>query len=526
MKTNREYDIGLSFAGEDRAFVDQVANILKKSGVKVFYDKFEQVDLWGKNLYEHLSEIYSKKCIYTVIFISKHYAEKLWTTHERKSAQARAFTDNKEYILPARFDDTDIPGILPTTGFIDLRAQIPESFAELIQEKIVASGYSIPRDVFRTLVPSSRQVPRIDPINASVRVLNSTGDPVSNVQITVVADNNTTKNAFTNKDGVALLSIPVRRHYKILAAHPDYSGIIISEWDPKNDIDIMVESFKNIGSLICNSTCYIPQFEGRLNPIRDSLNRNYLYADNISINNNSPQPVNFAVNVPMDLEDSNGVILKVRILCIYGKTALIEYVRMGDAITNTPIVSKRMARFLDEIDSSELKLIDDVASKMLFVENCDGDVTPFFNVDIYEGWHLGMKDEENILGFTSLDDADTLRDLGLIEFKNFEFWISVEGYLESDKIHISLTSIKRIFIEENAIVPRYNQPKFIRTLGPTVTDDGRPIINKWVKYIRFDSWKITKFGQGIFSYRRRNVDIEHFNDVRNILLKSGIVLHP
>lgn len=129
------FDICLSFAGEDRDYVDQVANILSARGVKVFYDMFYEVDLWGKDLYTHLSDIYHNKANYCVVFISKHY-KKPWTELERKSAQARALFNDEEYILPAKFDDTEIPGILPTTGCIDLRSHTPIQFAEIIIEKV------------------------------------------------------------------------------------------------------------------------------------------------------------------------------------------------------------------------------------------------------------------------------------------------------------------------------------------------------------------------------------------------------
>jgi hypothetical protein len=59
--------------------------------------------------------VYANRARFTVVFISSHYARKLWTNHERKSAQARAFKERSEYLLPARFDDTDVPGILSTT---------------------------------------------------------------------------------------------------------------------------------------------------------------------------------------------------------------------------------------------------------------------------------------------------------------------------------------------------------------------------------------------------------------------------
>ena len=84
--TELDYDVALSFAGEDREYVDEVASYLKNQGVLVFYDQYEKADLWGKNLYDHLAEIYSARSKYVVMFISKHYVEKVWPNHERKSA--------------------------------------------------------------------------------------------------------------------------------------------------------------------------------------------------------------------------------------------------------------------------------------------------------------------------------------------------------------------------------------------------------------------------------------------------------
>lgn len=130
------YDVCLSFAGEQREYVDQVAQALRAYGVRVFYDKFEAVNLWGKDLYQHLQEVYSHHARFCVVFISEAYAAKPWTRHELKSAQARAFAEDAEYLLPARFDDTEIPGIPGTVGYIDLRGMLPEVFASLIVRKL------------------------------------------------------------------------------------------------------------------------------------------------------------------------------------------------------------------------------------------------------------------------------------------------------------------------------------------------------------------------------------------------------
>ena len=135
-----EYDVCLSFATEQRPYVEQVADILRSHGVKVFYDSFEQATLWGKDLYEHLDEIYRKSSRYCVVFASADYARKIWTNHERRSAQARAIIQNQEYILPARFDNTDIPGIRSTVAYIDLQRTTPAKLARLIIEKLGSSA--------------------------------------------------------------------------------------------------------------------------------------------------------------------------------------------------------------------------------------------------------------------------------------------------------------------------------------------------------------------------------------------------
>jgi len=135
-ETAADYDVALSFAGEDRVYVEEVARALTGAGVKVFYDKLEVADLWGKNLYTHLSDVYRKRARFTVMFISRSYAAKRWTNHEREAAQARAFADSREYILPARFDETEIPGMLPTTGYISANERTPSDLADLILAKL------------------------------------------------------------------------------------------------------------------------------------------------------------------------------------------------------------------------------------------------------------------------------------------------------------------------------------------------------------------------------------------------------
>lgn len=117
-----DYDIALSFAGEDRQVVSDVASRLLHAGVRVFYDEYEKTLLWGKDLVQHLDSVYRTKARYCVIFVSEYYASKIWTNHELKSALARSIAQNDEYILPIKLDATELPGLRPTVGYVSLKS--------------------------------------------------------------------------------------------------------------------------------------------------------------------------------------------------------------------------------------------------------------------------------------------------------------------------------------------------------------------------------------------------------------------
>ena len=132
----RRYDVALSFAGAQRGYVEQVASVLKRSGVRCFYDAAEQTMLWGRSLAEDLPRIYSEDSAAVVVFVSAEYAERDWTRLERRSALNRAVRERREYILPARFDDTALPGLLSDMVSVDLRLLSPQEFAQILINKL------------------------------------------------------------------------------------------------------------------------------------------------------------------------------------------------------------------------------------------------------------------------------------------------------------------------------------------------------------------------------------------------------
>ncbi len=155
--TEKKYDVALSFAGEDRHYAEQLAKLLEAEGYSVFYDKNELAHLLGTNLYNRLSSIYKDEARYCVMFLSKHYGQDGWTKHERESAQARAFAEeDQEYIIPVRLDDTEILGILPTVGHLDLRSRSVEEICRVLIEKLSGTtSQPAPTDISTSAVTES-----------------------------------------------------------------------------------------------------------------------------------------------------------------------------------------------------------------------------------------------------------------------------------------------------------------------------------------------------------------------------------
>lgn len=78
-------------------------------------------------------------------------------------------------------------------------------------------------------------------------------------------------------------------------------------------------------AIFLSDTGHLPALTGRLNPIRDTSDRTYLYADNIAIEQGRQQPVHFRLRRPIQLTDAFGVELSVTIVDIIGRTSLLEY---------------------------------------------------------------------------------------------------------------------------------------------------------------------------------------------------------
>jgi hypothetical protein len=139
--------VALSFAGAQRPYVEQVASALEARGLRVFYDADdEQIERWGRSPAEEeeLRVLYAEQAAAVVVFVSADYAAWDWTRLERRTALDQAARDRRAYVLPARFDDTALPGALAGLVAVDLRGLEPEAFADLVEAKLTELGIASP----------------------------------------------------------------------------------------------------------------------------------------------------------------------------------------------------------------------------------------------------------------------------------------------------------------------------------------------------------------------------------------------
>ncbi|MET3861406.1 energy-coupling factor transporter ATP-binding protein EcfA2 [Dietzia sp. 2505] len=133
-----EYDVAVSFAGENREIVVELVNELTSRGLEVFYDFDQKGILWGKDLRAELQKIYSQDAQFMVICLSDYYPEKDWTVFEFEVGKTASKKRTGEYLLPVVIGDESpsIVGLPATVGHLALNSESVSEVADLVQDKL------------------------------------------------------------------------------------------------------------------------------------------------------------------------------------------------------------------------------------------------------------------------------------------------------------------------------------------------------------------------------------------------------
>ena len=219
-----------------------------------------------------------------------------------------AGSDDRKYLMERRGDGVSI-----------IRKETEEATGMPPEYEVVDESSLVLR------IPAAKL--EIVPADATVTV-HSGGDPLAGVGILALFPNKTWVRATTDESGHAALDLyTTNLPMTIYAAGSGYAAGLERAWTPsRGGLLLELEPLEPGGAAIfAQGTGHLSGLHGRLNPIRDTSDRTYLYADNIAIEEGRQQPVPFRPGKPFRLTDAHGSELAVTIVDIIGQSSLIEY---------------------------------------------------------------------------------------------------------------------------------------------------------------------------------------------------------
>ena len=175
------------------------------------------------------------------------------------------------------------------------------------------------------VIPAAKQ--ERSPARAVVSV-RSAGRSLPGTDLLLLFPNRTWKRATTDDQGEAAVDLHTTQlPMTVFASAPEHAATLVRDWIPsERALAINLEALPTGGSIIFpEESGHVPGLKGRLNPKRDVHDRTYLYASNIAINKGQRQPVHFIPGEELQLIDAEGKELRIRIINILGRSALVEY---------------------------------------------------------------------------------------------------------------------------------------------------------------------------------------------------------
>ena len=248
------------------------------------------------------------------------------TTDDLRTSQ---FTRNE--LLASRLGQCpvgEVPGAGGRRYFIERRG---EGIAAIEDETFSLAGrkptFELIGERELKLVLPAASPPLPDGIAARIAVRNGDTDaPIPGVHVLMIYPNKTYREARTDTFGYADFVLHAKLPMTVLCAAPGFSASVASGHEPDGSLDLDMQPAPHGGSLIiANRSGHLPGIDGRLCPILDTLDRSYLYADNVAVNDGQQQPVRFNLNEPVRLTDSMGTSATLWFREMVGASCVFDY---------------------------------------------------------------------------------------------------------------------------------------------------------------------------------------------------------
>jgi hypothetical protein len=145
MSTQR-FKIALSFPGEHRDFVEQVAARLadQVGRDRVLYDKYYEAEFARTDLDTYLQRLYHDESELVAVFLCADYERKDWCGLEWRAIRDLIKKRQTSTVMPLRFDNTEIPGLFSTDGYVWIGGRPPAEIADLILQRMGINAGQVP----------------------------------------------------------------------------------------------------------------------------------------------------------------------------------------------------------------------------------------------------------------------------------------------------------------------------------------------------------------------------------------------
>jgi len=156
-----KYEIAFSYASEQKALVKKLSDKLIKLGVSVFADYLEPERFWGSFLPEELRKVYYEESKIILIFLSREYRDKAYTSFEGRIAAEKSLKN--EHFLIIKTDDVDLSWLNTAQGFIKWADYSVEQIANMLMKKLGKTVDNQTNSLFQII--QRRAVTTIEQIN-------------------------------------------------------------------------------------------------------------------------------------------------------------------------------------------------------------------------------------------------------------------------------------------------------------------------------------------------------------------------
>lgn len=170
----KRFRIALSFPGENRGFVEQVAEALsiEVGRQRVLYDKYYEAEFARPDLDTYLQNLYHNESELVVLFLCADYEDKDWCRLEWRAIRDLIKQRQAQSVMPFRFDTTEIPGLFTTDGYVWIDGRSPQEAAELILQRLkINTSSNANNAITPDISPSLAQIINTD-FSPSHRVFN------------------------------------------------------------------------------------------------------------------------------------------------------------------------------------------------------------------------------------------------------------------------------------------------------------------------------------------------------------------